>query len=420
MRRPYRIIAAILTLGLLLSLCSCGHDTPTLPHPGDLMPPATLPEDSSWAPVTAYPTETDTGTADPVFPSSPAEDPQMAEALIAAQALYQVMDDRDRIFQLFMVSPEILGLSPQDAVQEELHERPVSGLLYSLDWLSSPEQALKLSDSHAQASPRGIFQAITAESNQLNKAGLSTNRLFSMFTYRGDGTEKAYRNAELIAGDVRALGFNMNLAPVADIWEDPLNRFIGDRAYSDSYEKAGPLIGSALQAFHDRGLISVLKHFPGLGNASAEEGLPVVFEEAAVLRRKQLQPFAAGIAAGADMVLIGNCTVPSVSGAVPAPFSSELVSGLLRGELGFDGVIVCDLSEPALYGAGETRPAACVSALMAGCNLLINPAADAEELDECVSAILSALWNAALPRTFLEDSVIRILAVKIQYGIIEY
>ena len=140
------------------------------------------------------------------------------------------------------------------------------------------------------------------------------------------------------------LGFNADLAPVADVWSNPDNTVIGDRAYSDDFAQAAELIPEAVRGFHSGGVATTLKHFPGHGDALADshDGAVYVSKPLEQLRREELLPFRAGIASGSDMVMIGHLILTEIDAAQPAPFSYRIVTELLREELGVQGVGITD------------------------------------------------------------------------------
>lgn len=171
------------------------------------------------------------------------------------------------------------------------------------------------------------------------------------------------------------LGFNADLAPVADVWSNPDNTVIGDRAYSDDFAQAAELIPEAVRGFHSGGVATTLKHFPGHGDALADshDGAVYVSKPLEQLRREELLPFRAGIASGSDMVMIGHLILTEIDAAQPAPFSYRIVTELLREELGFQGVVITDgLQMKALtdsYTSGEIAR----RAVSAGVDILLCP-----------------------------------------------
>lgn len=186
------------------------------------------------------------------------------------------------------------------------------------------------------------------------------------------------------------LGFNADLAPVADVWSNPDNTVIGDRAYSDDFAQAAELIPEAVRGFHSGGVATTLKHFPGHGDALADshDGAVYVSKPLEQLRREELLPFRAGIASGSDMVMIGHLILTEIDAAQPAPFSYRIVTELLREELGFQGVVITDgLQMKALtdsYTSGEIAR----RAVSAGVDILLcpsNPQAAVSALEEAVA-----------------------------------
>ena len=244
---------------------------------------------------------------------------------------------------------------------------------------------------------------------------VGTTYIDSMMSYRDQGTEKAAENAKTIAGDMVSCGFNTDLAPVADVWSNPENKVIGDRAYSDDFAQAAVLVASAVEGFHAGGAACTLKHFPGHGDTASDshKGAVYVTKTLDELREGELLPFQAGIDAGADLVMIGHLTVSDVED-VPAIFSYDIVTGLLREEMGFEGVVITDsLQMKAVtdaYGSGS----AAVLAVKAGVDLLLCP----EDLKEAADALLEAVETGEISEERLNESVIRILKLKEERGLL--
>jgi beta-N-acetylhexosaminidase len=221
-----------------------------------------------------------------------------------------------------------------------------------------------------------------------------------------------------VAGELRGIGVDLNLAPVADVNSDPRNPVIGVRSFGADPARAARHV-AAFTAAHERaGVATSVKHFPGHGDTAADShlALPVVDVPLEVLRTRDLPPFAAAIAAGARTVMTSHILLPQVDPSGPATFSSRILGGLLREELGFDGVIVSDALDMAGASAQIGIPAAAARALAAGCDLLclgtggtpaqLDAIADAarvvapERLDDARSrvAALAASLRAEPPR----------------------
>ncbi len=402
LRRVSRGILAVLTaLSILAGLAGCGGTEDPAP-PGPDRPPAQ-------------------GPAPPVDPpSGPPSDP--APALPAAESLLAEMTLREKVYQLFVVFPsdltgEIVVTSAGEAARRSLEERPVGGLIFDKTNLVSQDQTRAMLASFQSYAGIPLLLTCDEEGGRVSRlmSTIGTTKIGPMLTYEGQGPEKAGENAQTIGQDLSSCGFNMDLAPVADVWSDPSNTVIGDRAYSTDFAAAARLIPAAVEGFHRGGVACTLKHFPGHGDTSADShyGSVRVYKSLEDLRRQELLPFQAGIDAGADAVMVGHLIVEDVDGA-PAPFSSALVTDLLRGEMGFDGVVVTDsLKMQAItdeYASGE----AALRAVEAGVDLLLCP----QDLEEAAHALISAVEDGTLPQERIDESVLRILSLKEARGIL--
>lgn len=217
--------------------------------------------------------------------------------------------------------------------------------------------------------------------------------------------------AELLTAhtrDMSALGFNTNLAPVLDVGGGP---GIGDRAFGDEVPVVIEYGMAAADAIEAGGLLAVIKHFPGHGSASADshEELPVApsLDELAEI---DLEPFRQAIAGGARAVMVAHLDVPGLTDGIPTSLSAAAVAGLLRTDLGFDGLVMTDSLDMAAVADRWTTPEAVELALLAGNDiaLLGNP----DEIDAIHLRLLDALAAGRLEPAQLADSVARILDAK--------
>ena len=235
-----------------------------------------------------------------------------------------------------------------------------------------------------------------------------------MYDYKDDGPDAAFENAKTIASDMSALGFNLDFAPVADVWTNPDNTVIGDRAYSDDYGQAAELVGSAVRGFSEGGVICTLKHFPGHGDTAEDSH----YSNAYVNRKKaqimsdEMQTFRAGIDAGAEMVMVGHLIVPDID-ELPATLSYKIATEMLRGDMGFTGVAITDSMEMESiadnYGVGDSA----VMAVKAGMDMLLQPA----DLAVSVDAVVNAVESGDITETRIDESVRRILTLKAERGL---
>jgi len=218
-----------------------------------------------------------------------------------------------------------------------------------------------------------------------------------------------------IATDLAACGFNTDLAPVADVWSNPANSVIGDRAYSHDFAQAAQLVAAAVEGFHAGDVACTLKHFPGHGDTLADShySSAYVYKDLERLRKEELVPFQAGIDAGADLVMMAHVIVPEVDDQ-PALLSHKLVTELLREEMGFEGVVMTDALQMQAVAGYYSDAEIAVGAVQAGVDLLLCPA----DLDGSIAAIMAAVEDGSLTEARIDESVLRILTLKEKYGMI--
>ena len=339
----------------------------------------------------------------------------------AAQTLLDGMTTHEKICQLLIVHPEALtggtvtGMT--DSLAAALRTYPVGGLLLSTGNMTSGEQLAALTAALSNGGKTAPLISVDEEGGRVARLmnTVGTTKLGSMYSYRAQGTQGAHDNAQTIARDIAAYGFNTDFAPVADVWTNKRSNAIGDRAYSDDYDEAAELVAAAVKGFHDGGVICCLKHFPGHGSTKTDshDGAATVDKTLPQLRQEDLKPFMSGIATGADMVMVGHLTVPTMDDA-PASVSHKIVTNLLRYDLGFRGVIVTDglqMQALAQYTDGEKA----VLALAAGNDMLL----EISDVPGTVAAIEKALADGTLTQAALDQSVLRILQLKLAHGIVD-
>jgi beta-N-acetylhexosaminidase len=224
----------------------------------------------------------------------------------------------------------------------------------------------------------------------------------------GDGG-LAERFARALAVELRAVGISMDFAPVLDVLATPANTVIGDRALSDQVEvvaRLGPILVRTLQ---EAGIAACGKHFPGHGGTRVDShfDLPIVEQPAEHFREVDLKPFRAVIGAQVTAIMTAHLLVPALDQERPATLSRAILGGLLRGELGFSGLIVSDDLGMRAISDRYTVERAVVSAVAAGCDavLLCEPNHDAQA--RALQALVHAMEARELPSTAIEDSLAR-------------
>jgi beta-N-acetylhexosaminidase len=229
--------------------------------------------------------------------------------------------------------------------------------------------------------------------------------------------------AKIVAEESRAVGIDWNFYPIADVQINPENPIINTRSYGEDPAEVGKMVTAYIKGSHEGGMLTTLKHFPGHGDTDVDSHLNLARVNAPIerLNTVELPPFEAGIKAGSDAVMIAHVAFPALE---PDPTkiattSHRVVTGLLRDQLGFKGVIVSDAMEmrglTKLYSGDSSKAAgrAAVDTVKAGQDLLELPS----DLDGTFNGLLDAVKSGEIPRKQIDASVRRILLVKAKAGL---
>lgn len=236
---------------------------------------------------------------------------------------------------------------------------------------------------------------------------------------RLDDPELTAAVARSIAAELRELGVGLNLAPAVDVNSNPDNPVIGTRSFGAHPALVARHTAAWVAAHEALGVATSAKHFPGHGDTAQDShlALPEVHATDAQLRARELVPFRAAIAAGARTVMTSHILVPALDPDAPATFSTAILLKLLRGELGFDGVVVTDALDMAGASAEIGMQRAAVRALAAGADLLcLGPATSRWQLDTIEAAIADGVARDALPAARLADAGSRVASLAASVG----
>ena len=223
-----------------------------------------------------------------------------------------------------------------------------------------------------------------------------------------DDPARVEQEAADAAGDLRLAGIDVDFAPVADVVSIPTS-FLGTRSFSRDPAVASKLVPAFVRGLQSAGIAATAKHFPGLGAAAANtDDRAVVVRAGAATLTRGLAPFRSAIAAGTRLVMVSSASYPALdASAVPAMFSRRIVSGLLRGQLGFRGVVVTDALDAPAAAATPHAPARAVGA---GVDLLLYTGERASEFG--YASLLADASASATVRAQLRTAVARIDALK--------
>lgn len=340
-----------------------------------------------------------------------------------ASEIFSEMSLSDKIYQMMFVRPEAItgvttATAASDATRAALQKYPVGGIVYSKSNMLSKEQLASMISHTKSYAKVPLFIATDEEGGKVNRLmdSVGTTKVDSPYSYKDNGINTASCNAKIIANDMNNLGFNLNFAPVADVWSNPNNAVIAQRAYSNNFRDAGNLVDAAVRGFHEGGVCTTLKHFPGHGDTyeDTHTSTAYVSKSRDQLENEELQVFRKGIEAGTDLVMVGHIIVENIDNTAPASLSEKVVTELLRNEMNFTGLIITDSLEMNAVSEHYTGGEAAVRAIKAGNDLLLEP----KDLNEAVMAVMNAVSQGEITEQQINEHVLRILEVKERAGIL--
>jgi beta-N-acetylhexosaminidase len=273
------------------------------------------------------------------------------------------------------------GTRVEGPIGHQIADPRVAGVtLYGSINIESAEQTRSMTADLQRAANRPVLIAVDQEGGQLTAAGPETTHFAGNMAIGAVGDEDlAFRVGAATGLELAALGINLNYAPVADIASRPYNPSLGIRSFGEDPAAVSRLTAAMVKGLQSSGVAATLKHFPGKGEAQVDPHLelPVLDLDLERLNRVEFAPFRAGIEAGARFVMIGHYGLPAITGdrRLPTSASSAVMQGVVRDQLGFEGVIVTDaLDMGAFEGVALEEP------LSAGCDLLLYGPAQAGTL----------------------------------------
>jgi len=231
---------------------------------------------------------------------------------------------------------------------------------------------------------------------------------------RSGDDELAGRFARALAAELRAVGINLDYAPVLDVRSNAKNQVIGDRALADRAEDVARLGRTIVRTLQAAGVAACGKHFPGHGDTTGDshEELPLIEHGPDRLAAVELVPFRAAIAESVATMMVAHVLVPSLDSDRPASLSPSVVTRLLKEDLGFPGVVFTDDMGMKAVTASRSLESAVVDAISAGCDAVLLCNSSVEEQVGCLEAVIRAAESGVLTETRLDDAIGRQRAVK--------
>ncbi|MCC7416019.1 MAG: beta-N-acetylhexosaminidase [Acidobacteria bacterium] len=285
--------------------------------------------------------------------------------------------------------------------------------------VEEPEQIAELAAEAADLTPEApAWVSVDQEGGRVARLAHPFTKWPPMATLgRSGDAGLAVRFARALASELRAVGITLDYAPVLDIHTNPDNPVIGDRALGERAEQVARLGAAIVHTLQQEGIAACGKHFPGHGDtlADSHHELPVVEHPLERLRQVELVPFRAAIDARVATIMTAHVFMPALDEARPATLSPRIVTGLLREELGYEGLILSDDLEMKAIAGAHAVPAAAVMAVEAGCDGVLVCSGDTARQAATLEALVYAFEQGRIGRSRVEDALARQARAKARF-----
>jgi beta-N-acetylhexosaminidase len=391
----WQLVGAVFAVLLLASACARAASTA-----GPAVPPVPAPESTAVAAGIPAPPPDTGGRATPTVPSL-------------------ALTVREKAAQLVM--PWIPGdywaldAAALDSALQLVRDDGVGGVIVGVG--SSPYDVAEKLNALQRAARVPLLVAADLEAGLATRTRGGTGFPGNMALGATDRELDAYEVGRVTALEGRAIGIHLDFAPVVDVNNNPANPIINVRSFGEDPARVAALGSAFIRGLREHGMLSTAKHFPGHGDTGTDShlALPVITASRARMDSVELVPFRAAVRAGTDAVMTAHLAVPGLAGvdAPPATLSPFVLDTLLRGQLGFRGLVVTDALN---MGAIVTRYGAAQAAVMsfaAGADIVLMPVSPRAVID----ALTAAVARGEVSEARLDSSVARILALKTRLGL---
>lgn len=370
----------------------------------------------------------DTGAQEPPADTGQAA-PPVAEDPLYQQALSTVsgMTTEEKVAQLFFITPDSLtGYTNAnvagDTTKNIYQEYPVGGIIYMSGNLQNTDQTKtmlgKMMDIAKERTGLPLLLGVDEEGGSV--ARIAGNPEFqiqnvgdmSAIGATGDA-QKAHEVGTTIGAYLKGFGFNVNFAPVADVLTNPENTVIGNRSFGSDSQVVAGMVTSELVGLSEQGIFGAVKHFPGQGGTAGDshEGAVTLEKTVDELLAEELVPFQHAIDAGVQIIMVSHMSLPNVTGDnTPASLSAKVMTDLLRGRMGYQGIIITDALNMGAVTASYSSEQAAVAAIGAGADMVLMP----QDFKAAYQGVLDALANGTLSEERINDAAAHVVKLKQQ------
>ena len=328
-----------------------------------------------------------------------------------------------KIGQMFVVG--FSGTSMPSALSNAINTYNFGNVIYMGYNVTSPKTLTALSNSiqEKMVSSNGVPGFITTDQEGGRVARLvdgGTRFVSQMAMAATNNYNNTYLEGKAVAKELKSYGINMNFAPVLDVNNNPNNPVIGPRSYSDNPVIVSLYGNNLINGFKEENLMGSAKHFPGHGNTSVDShyGLPIITSSKEELYKTELAPFISSIANDIDSIMTTHIIFSAIDNEYPATLSKKVLTGLLREELGYQGLILTDgMGMDAIKKYFGTPEETAILAVEAGVDVIMYTSID--DPIKCHNALMSAVKNNQITEERINESVRRILLKKLDNGLLD-
>ena len=344
----------------------------------------------------------------------------------AVEALLSEMTLEEKVYQMFIVTPEQLtGASKVTAAgnltKQKLQQYPVGGLVYfSANLVSRNQTKTMLTKVQKYANEiEGVDLFLCVDEEGGRVARVANNKAFRVENVgpmaKVSSEEEAYNCGETIGAYLSELGFNVDFAPDADVLTKSGSVVIGDRSFGSDAGLVTKYAVAYSNGLHAHGIMSTFKHFPGHGATEADthEGYAYTNATYEELMATELQPFSAAQMCGVDLVMVAHISAPNVVGDdTPCSLSEKMITGILRTDLGYDGLVITDAMNMGAIAKNYDSGIAAKMAVKAGVDMVLMPS----DFQAAYSGLYTAVRSGEISEERIDESVRRILTAKVKRG----
>ncbi|MEW6202706.1 MAG: glycoside hydrolase family 3 protein [bacterium] len=336
------------------------------------------------------------------------------------------MTVEQKIGQLFM--PGIQGQVMSDELKKLIQSNYLGGVILfgGRNVISHAQSAQFTQDLQvaAMGAPNGIPLLISIDQeggvgSHINMLNGGVDTVGNLALGASPEVEDTYLSYSIMADDLRAFGVNMALAPVLDLLLNKNNPMNHIRSFGADPEAVSARARRAVMGFQNNGIVACIKHFPGKGNNAVDSHkfTPVTTEDRSILERTILAPFRAAIDAGADSVMLNHEIYTALDPDQVATLSGKIITDLLKGEMGFDGLVITD--SITMGGVSVSADEASYLSIKAGADMILFAGDSPEAYIKAIAKVKGKIASGELSMERVDDAVLRILRVKHKYGLFE-